>query len=72
MFLAAARTLAAEVSNADLARGSVYPSLARIRDVSLKIATAVATEAYEQGLAQTPRPDDIAADISKRMFVPDY
>jgi len=72
MFLAAARTLAAEVSKEDLARGSVYPPLGRIREVSLKIATAVATEAYEQGLARAPRPDDIAADISKRMFVPDY
>lgn len=72
MFLAAARTLAAEVSGDDLSRGSVYPPLARIREVSLKIATAVATEAHEQGLAQVPRPGDIAADISKRMFVPEY
>lgn len=72
MFLAAARTLAAEVSDEDLAHGSVYPPLKSIREVSLKIATSVANEAYELGLAQATKPDDISADISKRMFNPDY
>jgi len=72
MFLAAARTLASEVSDEDFARGSVYPTLGRIREVSRKIAIAVAEEAHASGLAQTARPDDIAEDITERMFVPDY
>jgi len=72
MFLAAARTLANEVSDEDLARGSVYPPLARIREVSNKIATAVAEEAHASGLAQVARPHDIAKDIQERTFVPDY
>ncbi len=72
MFLKSARTLAAEVTSADLARGSVYPTLSRIREVSLKIATAVAEEAYDSGLAQVPRPENVEQDISDRMFVPEY
>ena len=72
MFLAAARTLAAEVTAEDLARGSVYPSLTQIRSVSLKIAKAVAERAYEIGYAKLPRPDDIESHVAERMFVPDY
>jgi len=72
MFLAAAKTLAAEVTAEDLARGSVYPSLTRIRSVSLKIAKAVAERAYALGYAKLPRPDDLEQHIAERMFVPDY
>ncbi|MEX2044262.1 MAG: NAD-dependent malic enzyme [Opitutus sp.] len=72
MFLAAARRLAGMVSAGDLAMGRVFPSLKRIREVSLEIATAVASEAYDTGLARRPRPADIAADIRARMFEPVY
>lgn len=72
MFLDAARTLAAEVTQADLSRGSVYPSLGNIRGVSLKIAVAVAERAYALGYAGLPRPEDLERHISGGMFVPDY
>lgn len=72
MFLAAARTLAAEVTAGDLSRGSVYPSLTRIRSVSLKIAIAVAERAYALGYAELPRPDDLERHVAARMYVPDY
>ena len=72
MFLAAARTLAHLVQPEDLALGRVYPPLTKIREVSLKIATAVATAAHDTGLAQVPRPADIPADIQSRMFEPVY
>lgn len=72
MFLAAARTLASMVQPEDLAVGRVYPPLTRIREVSLRIATAVATVAHEAGLAGAPRPADIEADIRCRMFDPQY
>jgi malate dehydrogenase (oxaloacetate-decarboxylating)(NADP+) len=72
MFLAAARTLAFEVSDEDLAKGSVYPPLTRIREVSLKIAVAVAEEAYASGLARGKKPENLKLDIENRMFVPDY
>lgn len=72
MFLAAARTLAEEVTKEDLAKGSVYPSLKRIRSVSRKIAMAVAEQAYSLGSARLPRPADLEKHVADRMFVPDY
>ena len=72
MFLAAAKTLAGLVEPADLALGRIYPPLTKIREVSLRIATAVATAAHDTGLAQVPRPQDITADILNRMFDPVY
>jgi malate dehydrogenase (oxaloacetate-decarboxylating)(NADP+) len=72
MFLAAASTLASLVQPEDLAVGRVYPPLTKIRDVSLRIATAVAAVAYNTGLAGAPRPADLATDIHRRMFQPVY
>ena len=72
MFLAAAQTLAGLVAKEDLAMGRVYPSLTKIREVSLEIATAVATVAYDEGLARTARPLDIREGIRARMFAPVY
>jgi malate dehydrogenase (oxaloacetate-decarboxylating)(NADP+) len=72
MFLAAARTLASLVEAEDLAVGRVYPPLTKIRDVSLRIAAAVAAAAYDSGLARAPRPADLVADIQGRMFEPVY
>ena len=72
MFLAAARTLASGVSESDLGRGSLYPPLGRIREISLDIATAVANVAYDAGLAAEPRPDDLRAFIAGQMYSPAY
>ncbi len=72
MFFRAAKTLAAEVSEDDLAQGSLYPPLAKIREVSVKVAAAVAEVAYEAGLATKPRPEDLAAYIKSLMYEPKY
>ncbi|HDY83143.1 MAG TPA: NAD-dependent malic enzyme, partial [Halieaceae bacterium] len=72
MFLAAAKVLAAQVNDKDLALGRVYPSLSRIREVSALIAAEVAAIAYRQGLAQRDEPGDILADIREHMFQPLY
>lgn len=72
MFLTAARTLASLVGEEDLKLGRVYPALTRIREVSLRIATAVAAEAYEENLAAAPRPADIEARVREAMFEPAY
>ena len=72
MFLAAAKILADEVTESDLRRGSIYPPLKRIRDMSAKIALAVAETAFDQGLAAVPRPDDLPEFIRSRMYVPVY
>jgi len=72
MFLVAARTLAQQVSYADLAQGRVYPPLTKIREVSAAIATEVAEVAYKRGLAAIPKPDDLASHIKKIMYYPEY
>jgi malate dehydrogenase (oxaloacetate-decarboxylating)(NADP+) len=72
MFLAAARTLASEVGEDDLACGRVYPTLQKIRRVSLRIAMAVAEEAWAQGLASQPRPIDLEGFLRAQMFEPGY
>jgi malate dehydrogenase (oxaloacetate-decarboxylating)(NADP+) len=72
MFLAAARTLAQQVSYADVWQGRVYPPLKNIREVSLAIAVEVAEVAYQQGLAREPRPDDLEAYIRSIMYYPEY
>jgi len=72
MFLAAARTLAGLIQPEDLAVGRIYPPLTKIREVSLRIAAAVAEVAHRTGLARVPRPADLVEDIRSRMFQPVY
>jgi malate dehydrogenase (oxaloacetate-decarboxylating)(NADP+) len=72
MFLAAARALADRVTDADLAQGSLYPPLAGIRDVSARIAAAVAEVAYRQGVATVARPADLLGFVKSRMYEPRY
>ena len=72
MFLTAAHCLANQVSDADIERGRIYPSLSRIREVSALIAHDVAKMAYENGLTDKPAPADILADVHKHMYQPVY
>jgi malate dehydrogenase (oxaloacetate-decarboxylating)(NADP+) len=72
MFLAAARTLAAQVTQADLDQGSIYPALSRIREVSAHIAAAVAKIAHEQGLATAGKPRNLLAQVRAGMYDPRY
>jgi malate dehydrogenase (oxaloacetate-decarboxylating)(NADP+) len=72
MFMAAARTLATSVGEDDLAQGSLYPPLSRVRDVSAHIATSVAEVAFRNELAGIERPDDLLEYIRSQMYEPDY
>jgi len=72
MFLRAAHELAEQVSDADLAKGRVYPSLKKIREVSLSIATAVAREALDEGLAQIESPANLRELVRQSMYEPTY
>lgn len=72
MFLAAAHALADCVDEKTLRSGSVYPPLSQIRDISVRIAVAVAECAYEQALTEQPRPDNIEARIEQYMYQPCY
>ena len=72
MFEAAAQTLAAQVTDDDMANGRIYPELSRIRDVSAAIATAVAEIAFREGLATEPEPDDLPGHVREFMYNPTY
>ena len=72
MFMAAARTLAEQVTDADLRQGSLYPPLKDIRDVSARIAAAVAAVAYRRGLAPGKQPADLLEFVKARMYEPRY
>ena len=63
MFDAAARTLAATVTEESLAQGSTYPPLVTIREVSLGIAVAVAGVAWQSVLTMKPKPEDVTAYV---------
>jgi len=72
MFFEASKALASEVTDADLAQGSIYPPLERIREVSVTIACAVAEVAYRRGLTDTARPTNLPGFIRSQMYDPVY
>jgi malate dehydrogenase (oxaloacetate-decarboxylating)(NADP+) len=71
MFAAAALTLAGLVSDDALASGLLFPPLTSIRDVSQKIAVAVARVVFERGLAGAPR-GDLETMVREQVFEPEY
>jgi malate dehydrogenase (oxaloacetate-decarboxylating)(NADP+) len=56
MFFAAARALAAQVSEADLAQGRIFPPAARMREVAAAVAAAVAGVTAGEALSAMYRP----------------
>jgi malate dehydrogenase (oxaloacetate-decarboxylating)(NADP+) len=72
MFMCAARALARLVTKEDLAQGSLYPALPRIREVSAHIAAEVARVAQERGLASNALPADLLRFVQAQMYEPRY
>jgi malate dehydrogenase (oxaloacetate-decarboxylating) len=72
MFLLAARTLAGAVTDDRLAMGAIYPPVSALRAVTRAIATVVAGEAVEAGLAGIASDTDIDALIDRAMWWPVY
>ncbi len=70
LFLAAARTLARLVGEAELDQACLYPPLPEIRKISLAIAVAVAKQAYAMKIARAKRPADLRQSIAKLMYRP--
>ncbi|HEX6570484.1 MAG TPA: malic enzyme-like NAD(P)-binding protein, partial [Steroidobacteraceae bacterium] len=71
MFMAAARTLAGLVTSSDLASGSTFPPLDRIREISTAIATTVVDVSARQGLAGVEIPADVRGYIEQMLYPPD-
>jgi malic enzyme len=72
MFLVAARTLAGQVSDEQLATGSIYPRVDRLRAVTRAIAVAVAAAARADGLAGLAADTDLEKEVDGAMWWPDY
>jgi len=72
MFMAAASALSEQLEQTQLDQGSIYPPLNQLREVSLAIALGVADMAWQQNLAQQPRPDNLKQAISELLYDPTY
>ena len=70
MFSASARALAEMVDAATLAEGALYPPMSEVRNVSRRVAVAVAEEAIAEGLAEPAV--DIEAAVAEAMWFPEY
>ncbi len=72
MFIVAAKAVAEQVTEENLASGLIYPPQSHILDASLHVAERVAGYIFDIGLARVPRPDDVGALIRARAYRPVY
>ena len=72
MITSAAHALAAQVTDAELQRGLLYPDVGRLREITAVSAAAVCAEAFERGHASAERPADLQAAARDAMWKPDY
>ncbi|MBM3460154.1 MAG: oxaloacetate-decarboxylating malate dehydrogenase, partial [Armatimonadetes bacterium] len=72
LFTVAAETLAAQVSEEDLASGSLFPPLGELRQVTEQIALAVAREAVEVGVAAAAEATSLPHRVRDAMWEPAY
>lgn len=72
MFIVAARAVAEQVTNENLASGLIYPPQSRIFDASLHVAERIAAYIFDKGLARVSRPKDIGAFVRPSAYRPVY
>ena len=72
MFLKAAESLAAQVTEQDLAVNLIYPPMANIREASIEVAVRVAELIFDRGLARVPRPADVGEFVRSKVYEPRY
>ncbi len=72
LFITAAKAVAALVTESDLDSGLIYPPQSHIFEASLQVATKIAENIFDLGLARIPRPADIAAHIRAIAYKPAY
>jgi len=72
MFLDAARTLAACVTEADLEEGALVPRLERTREISHAVACAVIRRAIAEGHADGDLARDLEERVRGAMWFPEY
>ena len=72
MFLEAARTLASQVTSADLAEGSLFPKLQGIREISHAIACAVVRRGVREGFGNPRLLEGLEQRVRDAMWFPEY
>jgi len=72
LFAAAAEALAACVSQEDLASGSLFPRIRELRNVTCRVAAAVAREAREEGIGRIASELSIPGAVLAAMWDPAY
>ena len=77
VFLKAAQTVAAQVSDEEIESGKCFPDLGRIKEVSVKVAASVMDYLYSATSSDSiasfmPEPVDKEAHIRKRMYDTEY
>lgn len=68
---AASKTLAALVTPGELDLGLLFPTVTRLRSVSIEVAIAVAKQAVQDGVACVPN-EDIEGIVRRAIWQPDY
>uniref|UniRef100_A0A673C6A6 Malic enzyme n=1 Tax=Sphaeramia orbicularis TaxID=375764 RepID=A0A673C6A6_9TELE len=73
VFLEAAKTLAEQLTDKELAEGRLYPPLSNIREVSVQMAIKVMEYVYAKGMAfRYPEPVDKNAFVRSTVWNTDY
>ncbi|XP_028059058.1 NAD-dependent malic enzyme 62 kDa isoform, mitochondrial-like [Camellia sinensis] len=83
MLQAAAECLAAYMTEEEVLKGTIYPPISRMRDITKEVAAAVIKEAIEEDLAEgyrdmDPRElqklnnEEIVAYVQNNMWSPEY
>lgn len=72
MFICAAKAVAEQVTDADLASGLIYPPQSHILDASLHTAMRIAENIFDNNLAGVPRPGDIGEHVRSLAYRPVY
>ncbi len=71
MIQAASKTLASQITSDELASGLLFPSVSRLRAVSLAVARAVAHQAVRDGVAGVSE-DAVDRAVEETAWEPDY
>ena len=72
MFIAAARAVAEQVTQAELDTGLIYPPQSAILATELHAAERVAAVIFERCLARVPQPENIAQFVRAQTYKPQY
>jgi malate dehydrogenase (oxaloacetate-decarboxylating)(NADP+) len=72
MFIAAARAVADQVTQAELDAGLLYPPQTDILKTEIITAVKVCEVIFDRGLAGVDRPTDLRAFVESQLYKPEY